>query len=60
MSVTQKKSSGFSIDGVEILGRALRRQIALRHDEDPVDAVMSQLQAGELVDITVADPPLEE
>jgi len=37
--------------------------VKLRFDttKTPVDAVMAHLsQAGELVDITVSDPPLEE
>ena len=52
----------FSLDGVEIL-KVGHYGVKLRFDttKTPVDAVMSHLsEAGELVDITVADPPLEE
>src|SRR5215510_10118965 len=52
----------FSMDGVEIL-KVGHYGVKLRFDttKTPVDAVMSHLaDAGELVDITVADPPLEE
>lgn len=52
----------FSIDGVEIL-KVGSYGVKLRFDttKTPVDAVMAHLsQAGELVDITVSDPPLEE
>jgi viologen exporter family transport system ATP-binding protein len=52
----------FSIAGVEIL-KVGHYGVKLRFDttKTPVDAVMSHLaDAGELVDITVADPPLEE
>ncbi|HEU0294017.1 MAG TPA: ATP-binding cassette domain-containing protein [Anaerolineales bacterium] len=58
----EEVSPNFSIDGVEIL-KVGHYGVKLRFDttKTPVDAVMSQLsQAGELVDITVADPPLEE
>jgi ABC-2 type transport system ATP-binding protein len=58
----EEVSPGFSIAGVEIL-KVGHYGVKLRFDarKTPVDAVMSQLsQAGELVDITVADPPLEE
>ena len=52
----------FSIEGVEIL-KIGHYGVKLRFDttKTPVDAVMVHLsEAGELVDITVADPPLEE
>jgi len=52
----------FTINGVEIL-KVGRYGVKLRFDttKTPVDMVMSHLsEAGELVDITVADPPLEE
>src|SRR5262245_40815333 len=52
----------FSLEGVEIL-KVGHYGVKLRFDttKTPVDAVMSHLsEAGELVDITVADPPLEE
>jgi viologen exporter family transport system ATP-binding protein len=52
----------FSMDGVEIL-KVGHYGVKLRFDttKTPVDAVMSHLsEAGELVDITVSDPPLEE
>ncbi len=55
-------SPNFSIDGVEIL-KVGSYGVKLRFDttKTPVDAVMAHLsQAGELVDITVSDPPLEE
>ncbi len=54
--------ANFSIDGVEIL-KVGSYGVKLRFDttKTPVDAVMAHLsQAGELVDITVSDPPLEE
>jgi hypothetical protein len=42
-------------------GRALRRQIGLRHPRTPADKVLARLSsAGTLVDITISDPPLEE
>jgi ABC-2 type transport system ATP-binding protein len=58
----EEVSPDFSIEGVEIL-KVGHYGVKLRFDarKTPVDAVMAQLsQAGELVDITVADPPLEE
>jgi ABC-2 type transport system ATP-binding protein len=58
----EEVSKDFSINGVEIL-KVGKYGVKLRFDttKTPVDAVMAKLsQAGELVDITVADPPLEE
>lgn len=58
----EEVSPSFSINGVEIL-KVGSYGVKLRFDttQTPVDAVMSHLsQAGELVDITVSDPPLEE
>src|SRR5215510_4729199 len=58
----EEVSKDFSINGVEIL-KVGHYGVKLRFDttKTPVDAVMSHLsEAGELVDITVADPPLEE
>jgi len=58
----EEVSPNFSIAGVEIL-KVGHYGVKLRFDtaKTPVDAVMSHLsEAGELVDITVADPPLEE
>ncbi len=58
----EEVSPNFSIDGVEIL-KVGSYGVKLRFDttKTPVDQVMSHLsQAGELVDITVSDPPLEE
>jgi ABC-2 type transport system ATP-binding protein len=58
----EEVSPNFSMDGVEIL-KVGHYGVKLRFDtaKTPVDAVMSHLsEAGELVDITVADPPLEE
>ncbi|MBV6451868.1 MAG: Vitamin B12 import ATP-binding protein BtuD [Anaerolineales bacterium] len=58
----EEVSPNFSIEGVEIL-KVGSYGVKLRFDttQTPVDAVMSHLsQAGELVDITVSDPPLEE
>lgn len=58
----EEVSPSFSIDGVEIL-KVGSYGVKLRFDtsQTPVDEVMSHLsQAGELVDITVSDPPLEE
>lgn len=52
----------FHMDGVEIL-KVGRYGVKLRFDTDqtPVDSVMAHLSgAGELVDITISDPPLEE
>lgn len=58
----EEVSPNFSIEGVEIL-KVGSYGVKLRFDttQTPVDAVMSHLsEAGELVDITVSDPPLEE
>jgi len=58
----EEVSPNFSIQGVEIL-KVGRYGVKLSFDtmKTPVDAVISHLsEAGELVDITVADPPLEE
>jgi ABC-2 type transport system ATP-binding protein len=58
----EEVSPNFSIDGVEVL-KVGSYGVKLRFDttKTPVDAVMAHLsQAGELVDITVSDPPLEE
>jgi ABC-2 type transport system ATP-binding protein len=58
----EEVSPNFSIAGVEIL-KVGHYGVKLRFDtkQTPVDAVMAHLsEAGELVDITVADPPLEE
>ena len=58
----EEVSPNFSIDGVEIL-KVGSYGVKLRFDttKTPVDAVMAHLsEAGELVDITVSDPPLEE
>jgi ABC-2 type transport system ATP-binding protein len=52
----------FSLPGVEIL-KVGRYGVKLKFDtaQTPVDSVIAHLSAaGELVDITVADPPLEE
>src|SRR6266545_2520254 len=54
--------SNFSIKGVEVL-KVGHYGVKLRFNttQTPVDAVMSHLaEAGELVDITISDPPLEE
>ena len=58
----EEVSPNFTIDGVEIL-KVGSYGVKLRFDttKTHVDAVMAHLsQAGELVDITVSDPPLEE
>ena len=58
----EEVSPSFSIEGVEIL-KVGHYGVKLRFDtkRTPVDEVMAHLsEAGELVDITVADPPLEE
>jgi ABC-2 type transport system ATP-binding protein len=58
----EEVSPNFSIAGVEIL-KVGSYGVKLRFDttKTPVDAVMAHLaDAGELVDITVSDPPLEE
>jgi len=52
----------FKLDGVEVL-KVGRYGVKLRFDtnETPVDSVMSHLSSiGDLVDITISDPPLEE
>lgn len=54
--------SGFHLDGVEIL-KVGRYGVKLRFDtnQTAVDSVLGHLSnAGELVDITISDPPLEE
>ncbi|MBI5842613.1 MAG: ATP-binding cassette domain-containing protein [Chloroflexi bacterium] len=54
--------AGFSINGVEIL-KVGHYGVKLRFNttQTPVDSVMAHLsQAGEIVDITISDPPLEE
>ena len=54
--------AGFSIHGVEIL-KVGHYGVKLRFNttQTPVDSVMAHLsQAGEIVDITISDPPLEE
>ncbi len=54
--------SNFSIKGVEVL-KVGHYGVKLRFNttQTPVDAVMSHLaEAGEIVDITISDPPLEE
>jgi len=58
----EEVSKDFRIDGVEIL-KVGRYGVKLRFDtkQTPVDSVISRLSdVGELVDITVSDPPLEE
>ncbi len=58
----EEVSPNFSVDGVEIL-KVGSYGVKLRFDttQTSVDSVMSHLsQEGELVDITVSDPPLEE
>jgi len=58
----EEVSKNFSIEGVEIL-KVGRYGVKLRFDttQTPVDSVISHLsEVGELVDITVSDPPLEE
>ena len=54
--------AGFSLQGVEIL-KVGKYGVKLKFDttQTPVDSVMARLsEAGELVDITISDPPLEE
>jgi len=54
--------AGFSLHGVEIL-KIGKYGVKLKFDttQTPVDSVISHLSgAGELVDITISDPPLEE
>ncbi len=58
----QEVPADFYLNGVEIL-KVGRYGIKLRFDtnQTPVDSVMSHLSnVGELVDITISDPPLEE
>lgn len=58
----EEVSPNFSVDGVEIL-KVGSYGVKLRFDttQTSVDSVMSHLsEVGELVDITVSDPPLEE
>ena len=58
----EEVAKDFSLPGVEIL-KVGRYGVKLKFDtaQTPVDAVIAHLSAaGELVDITVADPPLEE
>ncbi len=58
----EEVAKDFTFPGVEIL-KVGRYGVKLKFDttQTPVDAVISHLsEAGELVDITVADPPLEE
>jgi len=58
----QEVSPNFAITGVEIL-KIGHYGVKLRFDtaRTPVDSVMSHLaEAGEIVDITISDPPLEE
>jgi ABC-2 type transport system ATP-binding protein len=58
----QEVPADFHLDGVEIL-KVGRYGVKLRFDtnQTPVDTVMSHLSnVGELVDITISDPPLEE
>ena len=58
----QEVPADFHLNGVEIL-KVGRYGVKLRFDtnQTPVDTVMSHLSnVGELVDITISDPPLEE
>jgi ABC-2 type transport system ATP-binding protein len=58
----EEVAKDYSLPGVEIL-KVGRYGVKLRFDttQTPVDAVIAHLsQAGELVDITISDPPLEE
>ncbi len=58
----QEVPADFHLNGVEIL-KVGRYGVKLRFDtnQTPVDSVMSHLSnVGELVDITISDPPLEE
>ena len=58
----EEVAKDYSLPGVEIL-KVGRYGVKLRFDttQTPVDAVISHLsEAGELVDITISDPPLEE
>ena len=53
---------GFNLQGVEIL-KVGKYGVKLKFNttQTPVDSVMAHLsEAGELVDITISDPPLEE
>jgi ABC-2 type transport system ATP-binding protein len=58
----EEVSKDFSIDGVEIL-KVGHYGVKLKFDttQTPVDAVMSHISdVGDIVDITISDPPLEE
>jgi len=58
----QEVPANFHLEGVDIL-KVGRYGVKLRFDTNlkPVDSVMAHLSAtGELVDITISDPPLEE
>ena len=58
----QEVSKDFSINGVEIL-KVGHYGVKLKFDttRTPVDSVMSHLSgAGDIVDMTISDPPLEE
>jgi ABC-2 type transport system ATP-binding protein len=58
----EQVSKDFSISGVEIL-KVGSYGVKLKFDttKTPVDSVMSHLSgAGDIVDITISDPPLEE
>jgi ABC-2 type transport system ATP-binding protein len=58
----QEISKGFSIDGVEIL-KVGHYGVKLKFDSTrtAVDSVLSRIsEAGDIVDITISDPPLEE
>jgi ABC-2 type transport system ATP-binding protein len=58
----QEVSKGFSINGVEIL-KVGHYGVKLKFDstQTAVDSVLSRIsEAGDIVDITISDPPLEE
>ncbi len=58
----EEVSKDFSMSGVEIL-KVGRYGVKLKFDttQTPVDSVISHLSgAGDIVDITISDPPLEE
>lgn len=58
----EEVAKDFSIHGVEIL-KVGRYGVKLKFDttKTPVDKVMSHIsEAGDIVDITISDPPLEE
>lgn len=58
----EEVSKDFSLAGVEIL-KVGRYGVKLKFDttKTPVDTVMSHIsEAGDIVDITISDPPLEE